>query len=56
MQITSLLSLPRVGRVGQQYRISIVDINNDGEYALEQSFSCYQQLLAWYGAMLDEIS
>jgi hypothetical protein len=28
----SLLSLPRVGRVGQQYRISIVDINNDGEY------------------------
>jgi hypothetical protein len=52
----SLLALPRVGRVGQQYRISIVDINNDGEYALEQSFSCYQQLLAWYGAMLDEIS
>ena len=52
----SLLSLPRVGRVGQQYRISIVDINNDGEYALEQSFSCYQQLLAWYAAMLDEIS
>lgn len=52
----TLINLPKIDKQKQKLEISIVGIDNITCYVLNRTFDSYQQILAWYGGMLDELA
>lgn len=51
----TLLNLPKIEKRDHKLRISVVSVDNITCYSLKKSFESYQQLLNWYGSILDEL-
>lgn len=51
----TLLNLHKIDRRDNKLRISVVSIDNITCYTLKKAFDSYQQLLTWYGSVLDEL-
>lgn len=51
----SLIGLPKIDKLGQKLRISVVSVDNVRCYTLKNEFDSYQQMLNRYGSLLDEL-
>lgn len=51
----TLFNLPKIEIRNHKLKISVVSVDNIACYTLKKSFDSYQQLLNWYGSLLDEL-
>lgn len=51
----TLINLPRIEWRSGKLNISLISIDNGTLFELKRRFESYQQLLNWYGTVLDKL-
>lgn len=51
----TLLTLPKVERKAGKLTISFISLDNGTTFVLKNKFHSYQELLSWYGKLIDQL-